>query len=99
MNRLRLPPTLLNEPLQPNQVARLIQRDKKLYNLQKGKFEMVTKMTSKQEIAPKNIKFSMKEARTLFKGEYYVDENEQQNEIEALPPTQTTIFGLVEANN
>jgi len=39
--------TLLNAPLQPNQVARLSKREKKLYNLQKGKFEVIQKMISK----------------------------------------------------
>lgn len=36
-----MPATLLNEPLHPNQVERLKPKDYKLYNLQKGKYEVI----------------------------------------------------------
>ena len=43
-----LPATLLNEPLQPNEVSGLSVRDKKLYNLQKGRYEVMQKTIKKQ---------------------------------------------------
>ena len=38
--KLQLPSTLQTEPLAPNKVARLRDKDKKLYNMQKAKYEV-----------------------------------------------------------
>lgn len=45
--RVRLPETLLNELLPPNMVARLRLRDKKMYNMQKSRYEVIQKMVAK----------------------------------------------------
>ena len=58
----KIPQTLLKEPLEPNEVTRMSVRDKKLYNLQKGKYEVFAKMIAKQAIHPKFVKFNYEEA-------------------------------------
>ena len=49
-SKIRLPLTLLTEPLPPSQAARLHEKDKKSYNLQKAKYEVAQKMMAKRPI-------------------------------------------------
>ena len=52
--KIALPPTLLTEALEPGRVAQLKEKDKKAYNLQKSKFEVMIKSIMKRPIQPQD---------------------------------------------
>ena len=52
--KIALPPTLLTEALEPGRVAQLKDKDKKAYNLQKSKFEVMIKSIMKRPIQPQD---------------------------------------------
>ena len=74
--RYFMPATLLNHPLNPSKVIRLSKKDKKLYNLQKSKYEVTMKAWSKKPIHPSKHLFNLEEARLLIDGKYHADEEE-----------------------
>ena len=74
--RYIMPPTLLNHPLNPSKVIRLSKKDKKLYNLQKSKYEVTIKAWSKKPIHPSKHLFNLEEARLLIDGKYHADDDE-----------------------
>ena len=74
--RYFLPATLLNNPLAPSKVGRLSKKDKKLYNMQKAKYEVTQKAWSKKPLHPSQHKFSLKDAKQLIAGDYYVEEED-----------------------
>ena len=73
-NQVRLPDTLLNEPLKPSQKARLTEQSLKLYNMQKAKWDLGQKMISKRVQHPRDEKFGLKEARQLIEGTYHEED-------------------------
>ena len=92
----KIPQTLLKEPLEPNEVTRMSVRDKKLYNLQKGKYEVFAKMIAKQAIHPKFVKFNYEEAQQLVEGTYYTEEDEVTAHGAGLG---RTVYGSKELDN
>lgn len=56
--------------------ARLRDKDKKAYNLQKSKYEVTLKMIARRPIKPKDHTFSLEDAKTLIDGLYYIDEED-----------------------
>ena len=74
--KLKLPETLLQEPLAANQVMRLSKKEKHMYNVQKGKYDQVRKKNEKKPVHPRAQVFSLADARSLVKGQYHKDEEE-----------------------
>ena len=75
---IRLPPTLLSEPLKPHQIFGLNRKEKRLYTLQRNKYEQVKKMIAKKKEHPKDTTFTLEQARELIKGNYHEDEEEEE---------------------
>lgn len=96
--KICLPPTLLTEPLNPNKAARLRDKDKKLYNLQKSKYEVTMKGISKKLIHPSKQEFTLKDAKTLISGHYFVDEEDQIDELVVPRSVQNRQLGRAMVN-
>ena len=73
---MTLPPTLLCEPIKPKFMSCLREKDKKLYKIQKERYEIAQKSNNKKNVHPSLHKFNLEEARQLIDGEYYSDDEE-----------------------
>ena len=95
-SRFQLPRTLLTAPLNPARVARLRGKDKKLYNLQKSKHEVTMKAVAKRPVHPSKQTFSLDDAKTLVNGNYYLEEEKDDEPIQGmqgLSPNPTAQLG------
>ena len=82
--RFKLPPTLLSAPLEPRRVEQLSKKEMRDYKHQLQKYEQVIKTWAKQwkELGkhPKNHVFTREDAVRLAQGEFYSDEEEDDDE-------------------
>ena len=67
----RLPETLLREPLDQKKVVRLSKKEKRLYNVQKTKYEAIQKMNAKRADHPKDTTYSIEDAKKLIEGNFH----------------------------
>ena len=73
---MTLPPTLLCEPLKPKFMSCLRDKDKKLYKIQKERYEIAQKSNNKRNVHPSLHKFNLEEAKQLIDGEFFSDDEE-----------------------
>ena len=73
---LTLPNTLLSEPIKPKLMSCLRDKDKKLYKIQKERYEIAQKSNNKRNVHPSLHKFNLKEAKKLIDGEFFSDDEE-----------------------
>ena len=57
-------------------MSRLRDKDKKLYKIQKERYEIAQKSNNKRNVHPALHKFKLKEAKQLIDGEYFSDDEE-----------------------
>jgi hypothetical protein len=66
-----LPVTLLSAPLDEKKVVKLNKKEKRMYTMQKSKWEQVIKINSKKYQHPSETKFTLEDARQLIRGIYH----------------------------
>lgn len=75
-SKFKLPDTLLREPLDQKKVLKLSKKEKRIYNIQKQKYETVIKTNAKKKEHPRDTPFSLDDARKLFAGKFHTEEDE-----------------------
>ena len=78
---VRLPATLASEPIDPKKVPFLSFKERRLYNLQKGKYEQQIKVNSKRPVHPRDQVHDLDDARSLIKGTYHIQDEEDEDVI------------------
>lgn len=77
----QIPPTLLTKPLPPEKLQILNEDEKRLYNIQRGKYDTYLRILAKKEQQgelPKDMRFSYNEAPMLLVGAHHDDEEEDE---------------------
>ena len=78
--QFKLPNTLLREPLDQKKILQLSKKERRMYNLQKQKYETGVKSMQKKADDGKNPKdhvFTLLEAKCLIEGEFHVDDEDE----------------------
>ena len=81
-----IPKTLLQQPLTPEVLNQLNETDRRLYEIQKNKWEARQKQLKKTAQKPSDINFTIEDAKTFELGNFHEeqqDEEEQEVVIEA----------------
>lgn len=89
-----IPQTLLTKPLAPEKVKLLNEDEKRLYNIQKGKYDTHCRVTAKKLQGGENPverKFKLPEVEMLICGKHH--EEEEPEEEEALGPEAMLYMG------
>jgi len=76
-----IPPTLLTAPLAPEKTNLLNEEEKRLYNIQKGKFDSYQRILQKKEQMgehPRDRKFTLVESKMLMVGAHHEDDEEDE---------------------
>ena len=76
--RIKLPETLQSEPLDSKLVPRLSKKERRMYNIQKGRYEQTIKTNQKKQEHPREFKPTLEDARNFMKGEDHKDEEEEE---------------------
>jgi len=76
-----IPKTLLTKPLPPEKLNLMIEEEKRLYNIQKGKYDsymrVITKKAENGE-HPKYRKFDFSDVKNLMNGAHHEDDEEEE---------------------
>lgn len=75
---IKLPDTLQSEPLDPKKVPFLSLKQRRMYNIQKMKYEQQLKTNAKRQVHPSKQVFDIETAQQLVKGTYHKDEDEDE---------------------
>lgn len=78
-----IPPTLLTKPLPPEKLNMLNDEEKRLYNIQKGKYDTYMRILAKKEEKgelPSEKKFTMQDVGLLLIGKHHEDESEDEDD-------------------
>ena len=78
-----IPQTLLTKPLAPEKVKQLNEDEKRLYNIQKGKYDTHCRVTAKKIQGGENPverKFKLTEIDTLINGKHHEEEEAEEEE-------------------
>lgn len=79
-----IPPTLLTKPLAPEKLNLLNEDEKRLYTIQKGKYDTYLRILEKkksQNEHPGDRRFKMEELAQLIVGKHHEEEVEDEEEV------------------
>ena len=75
-----IPPTLLTKPLPPEKLNLMNEEEKRLYNIQKGKYDTYLRVCQKKVEKgehPKDRKFTLQETELVMNGKHHDDEEDE----------------------
>lgn len=79
-----IPPTLLTKPLPPEKINLLSEEEKRLYTIQKGKYDTYLRILEKKKITrdhPLDRRFNLAEVDQLMIGKHHEEEEEDEEEV------------------
>jgi hypothetical protein len=74
-----IPPTLLTKPIPPEKLNNMLEDEKRLYNIQKGKYDTYMRICQKKESQgehPRDRRFKLEDCAALMAGKHHEDDEE-----------------------